>query len=101
MTSYRDLAKQYFDQQGFPNVEIEEYGGKIEGLWRMIPENFGVVDISESGTTRGENELTWLTNILTAELVLYENPEKLAEDLEFSEQISELKKLLDTLRTNQ
>jgi ATP phosphoribosyltransferase len=77
VTSYPNLARQYFDAKGYPQVEIEEFAGSIEGLWQLLPACYAVVDISATGTTAEANALSILDTILLVQLMLMENTDKM------------------------
>jgi ATP phosphoribosyltransferase len=77
VTSYPNLARQYFDAKGYPQVEIEEFAGSIEGIWQLLSACFAVVDVTVTGTTAEANALTVLETILLVQLKLIENTDKM------------------------
>lgn len=83
---------------GFPEASIEAFGGKIERLWNQIPDNYAVVDISETGSTRDANNLTVFQSILAAQLVLYVNAEKLEQVPSFARKLEALQMQLEIIR---
>lgn len=93
VTAYPELARQFFRAEGKAAPTLEQFDGKIEALWRVIPDNYAVIDISSSGMTRKENQITPIVEILTAQLVLYENARKI-NALEAENTLFTFKKLL-------
>lgn len=91
VSAYPELARQYFQNKGY-KPEIMQEDGKIEGLWRIIPNCFAICDITSSGRTMAENGISLFETIMSVSLQLViEEGKATKTDIE---RIEVLKKLL-------
>src|SRR5690606_36760475 len=95
VSAYPELARQYFQQEGY-KPEIMQEDGKIEGLWRIMSSCFAICDISSSGRTMRENYIDLFEVIMTVSLQLVVEDSKASE--KDVERIEALKKLLKSVR---
>lgn len=71
-TSYPIITKNFFEKNK-TKVNIIERQGTIEGRWRTNLNNWGIVDIINSGNTLKANQIEIMEEILPAEIVYIEN----------------------------
>jgi len=63
-TKYPNLTQKYLEKQKQKDVAVKYRAGKIEGMWRIDPNNWAITDISSTGQTAWENEITVTKTIM-------------------------------------
>ena len=86
-TSNPRKTREYLGLARFPSVddpiEIQTANGKLEGLWRLNPQNFVNTDITVSGKTAEQNGLQFLNSIEQIEgLGLVRNKDRALTEVE-------------------
>lgn len=71
LTTFPKIAKEFFDKYRL-EVLIEPFDGTIEGDWRTIPNNWGIVDIVSTGKTFRSNCINVMEEIMSPEIVFVE-----------------------------
>lgn len=72
-TSYPNIAREFFLKKGI-TVKIKETQGATEARWRVVPDNWAIVDIVNSGNTLLANQIKVIENIMSSEIVYIEDP---------------------------
>lgn len=90
-TTYPNITTWYLKKTGQLRVKVKYSAGKIEGLWRVDPENWAVLDISATGETAEKNKIKKRKKIMTPSVGGYISPRAPARD---RERVNDLEELL-------
>lgn len=78
-SAYKGLTEKYLRERGIQaNVKVRQ--GKIEGMWRIDPNNLAIMDIADSGVTRKANQITLMETTMHSKVVYIESTEMSAQD---------------------
>jgi ATP phosphoribosyltransferase len=89
-TTYPNIATAFLEQLGQKNVTVKYKAGKIEGLWRVDPNNLAVLEISASGKTAVENSVTFYKEVMKPDVAGYISPLAPTQDRERMNDLQEI-----------